>query len=145
MKEVVLLVPCRIEAHLTLPVGGTMKFVNFSHGGTRHLGLVRDEQVISLGDHDLGQLLKAGVDLNAFAEANAETGAVFALDAITYLPPLSNPPKVICVGLNYLDHTKESPYEQPSYPTFFNRFNTSLIGHGQAIIRPFVSDSLDYE
>jgi 2-keto-4-pentenoate hydratase/2-oxohepta-3-ene-1,7-dioic acid hydratase in catechol pathway len=122
-----------------------MKFVNFSHNGTTQLGIVRGHQVFSLGQHDLGELLAAGVDLTAFAQEHGDEAPGIALDSISYLPPLSNPPKVICIGLNYADHTKESPYDQPSYPTVFNRFNTSLTGHGQAILRPLVSDSLDFE
>ncbi|MES0099870.1 fumarylacetoacetate hydrolase family protein [Mesorhizobium sp. M0019] len=65
--------------------------------------------------------------------------------SIAYMPPITNPAKIICVGLNYADHTKESPYEQPDYPTLFPRFATSLIGHGQPLVRPLVSDSLDFE
>jgi 2-keto-4-pentenoate hydratase/2-oxohepta-3-ene-1,7-dioic acid hydratase in catechol pathway len=49
------------------------------------------------------------------------------------------------VGLNYRDHSAESGFEQPAYPTLFGRFNSSLIGHGAAIVRPAVSDQLDYE
>ncbi|MFW2154126.1 fumarylacetoacetate hydrolase family protein, partial [Acinetobacter gyllenbergii] len=47
--------------------------------------------------------------------------------------------------LNYADHTKESPYEQPDYPTLFSRFNSSLIANGQPIKRPLCSEQLDYE
>jgi 2-keto-4-pentenoate hydratase/2-oxohepta-3-ene-1,7-dioic acid hydratase in catechol pathway len=65
--------------------------------------------------------------------------------AITYLPPLSRPPKIVCIGLNYADHTKESPYEQPTYPTVFPRFNSTLIGHLSPIERPLCSVQLDYE
>ncbi|WP_374632398.1 fumarylacetoacetate hydrolase family protein [Ferrovibrio sp.] len=64
---------------------------------------------------------------------------------ITLLPPLAQPPKIVCIGLNYADHTKESPYEQPNYPTIFTRFASSLIGHGAAIIRPKCSEQLDFE
>src|SRR5260370_11038108 len=66
-------------------------------------------------------------------------------DAIEHLPPLPVPPKIICVGLNYADHTKESPYEQPAYPTLFPRFASSLIGHGAPLVRPRVSEQFDYE
>ncbi len=65
--------------------------------------------------------------------------------AIEFLPPLLRPPKIICVGLNYADHTAESPYAQPTYPTLFPRFASSLVGHGQPIIRPRCSEQLDYE
>ena len=61
------------------------------------------------------------------------------------LTPIANPEKVICVGLNYHDHTKESGYQQPDYPTIFPRFASSLIPHGAPIIRPLASDSLDFE
>jgi acylpyruvate hydrolase len=122
-----------------------MKLVNFSHNGKQQLGIVRGQEVCSLGEHDLGKLLSAGVDLEAFARAHDHGGLSFALDSITFLPPLTAPPKIICIGLNYADHTKESPYEQPDYPSVFNRFNTSLIGHGQAMVRPLASDSLDFE
>ncbi|MNS42155.1 Ureidoglycolate lyase [compost metagenome] len=47
--------------------------------------------------------------------------------------------------MNYAEHTKESPYEQPSYPSFFPRFSSTLVGHGEPIIRPRVSEELDFE
>jgi 2-keto-4-pentenoate hydratase/2-oxohepta-3-ene-1,7-dioic acid hydratase in catechol pathway len=64
---------------------------------------------------------------------------------VTWLPPLTRPGKVVCVGLNYADHAKESNFEPQTYPTLFPRFNSSLIGHLAPMIRPLVSDSLDYE
>lgn len=63
----------------------------------------------------------------------------------TYLPPLAEPRKIICVGLNYRDHTAESGFEQPSYPTLFSRFNTSVIAHEAPLLRPGHTDSLDFE
>jgi acylpyruvate hydrolase len=66
-------------------------------------------------------------------------------DEVTFLPPLSSPNKIICVGLNYADHTAESNVQQPDYPTLFGRFSSSLIGHGAPMVRPNVSGSLDYE
>lgn len=73
-------------------------------------------------------------------------GQVVDLDAVSVLPPIPAPPKIICVGLNYADHTAESGFaKQPDYPTLFGRFTSSLIGHNEPIIRPRVSDQLDYE
>ena len=66
-------------------------------------------------------------------------------DQIIVMPPIPWPPKIICIGLNYADHTAESPYEQPSTPTLFARYASSLVGHSQAIIRPRATDTLDYE
>jgi 2-keto-4-pentenoate hydratase/2-oxohepta-3-ene-1,7-dioic acid hydratase in catechol pathway len=64
---------------------------------------------------------------------------------IEMLPPISNARKIICVGLNYADHTEESGYKQPDHPTLFARFNSSLIAAGVPIVRPFISEALDFE
>jgi acylpyruvate hydrolase len=70
---------------------------------------------------------------------------VVDLDQVKLLPPLPTPGKIICVGLNYVDHSIESGFTLPDYPTIFTRFASSLIGSGAAIIRPRVSTQLDYE
>jgi len=67
------------------------------------------------------------------------------ISAVELLPPLPLPPKILCVGLNYADHSAESGFEVPGYPTIFGRFASSLIGHGAPIIRPRLSNQLDYE
>ncbi|WP_158815552.1 fumarylacetoacetate hydrolase family protein [Methylocapsa sp. S129] len=64
---------------------------------------------------------------------------------IAFLPPIGKPNKIICVGLNYADHARESSFAAPTYPTLFCRFTTSLIGHGAPMIRPIASDQLDFE
>jgi acylpyruvate hydrolase len=70
---------------------------------------------------------------------------VVDLTKVHHLPPFRTPEKVICIGLNYRDHSAESGFKQPDYPTIFTRFNSSLIGHGAPIVRPTVSTHLDYE
>ncbi|WP_200873902.1 fumarylacetoacetate hydrolase family protein [Dyella japonica] len=71
----------------------------------------------------------------------------FALDAdrVTCLPPAAHPGKIICLGLNYRDHAREIELPSPSYPTLFARFASSLVGHGQPLVRPRVSSKFDYE
>lgn len=61
------------------------------------------------------------------------------------LPPLRHPGKIVCVGLNYHDHTAEVALEQPDYPLIFARFPSGLIGHGSDILRSPISEQLDYE
>jgi acylpyruvate hydrolase len=94
---------------------------------------------------ELIDLLRQGRQSQAGAAGVLGVGKPLDRERIRFLPPLSNPQKIVCVGLNYADHTKESPYEQPKYPTLFSRFNSTLIGHGAPIIRPRVSEQLDYE
>jgi len=120
-----------------------MRFVRFLHNGYPHLGVKTPDGVRLIGPHALEDLLRMGVDLSTYAK-NPD-GPVVEIAEDAFLPPLTRPGKIMCVGLNYLDHTKESNFEQPSYPTLFPRFSNSLIGHNQPVIRPVGTDSLDYE
>jgi 2-keto-4-pentenoate hydratase/2-oxohepta-3-ene-1,7-dioic acid hydratase in catechol pathway len=61
------------------------------------------------------------------------------------LPPITSPGKIICVGLNYSDHAAEAGLKPPDYPILFLRVPGSVVGHGQAIIRPKASKHFDYE
>ena len=93
----------------------------------------------------LDTLIAAGpAALDAAGAALLEAPLV-DLDAVELLPPLANPGKIICVGLNYADHSAESGFAVPTYPTIFARFTSSIIGHGAPILRPVLSDQLDYE
>lgn len=64
---------------------------------------------------------------------------------VEFLPPIDRAGKIICVGLNYRDHTQETGYEQPDYPTFFARLNSSLVGCGAPLVRPKTSHHFDFE
>ena len=121
-----------------------MRFLHFTHAGKKLLGVREPEGIRVLGETSIEQLLADGVDLASYA-ASASGGPVLADTDIGWLPLLERPPKIICVGLNYAQHTAESKFEQPDYPTLFTRVNTSLVAHQSPIVRPKVSDSLDYE
>lgn len=123
-----------------------MRFVSFEQNGEKLLGVREDDTVRVLGNETLESLLARGIDLNDYAKHNATTHTIALVD-VKLLPPLSRPPKIICVGLNYADHTSESKYEQPAYPTLFFRVNTSLIAHEEFMVRPAVTDcaGLDFE
>lgn len=93
----------------------------------------------------LDVLISKGSDaLNAAAVTLAK-GPVVDLDQVTLQPPLPAPGKIICVGLNYVDHSIESGFTPPDYPTVFTRFASSLVAAGRPVVRPFVSTQLDYE
>ena len=61
------------------------------------------------------------------------------------LPPVPPPQKLICIGLNYLDHAIETGATPPDEPIVFSKFNTALIGDGEAIVLPRLSTQVDYE
>jgi acylpyruvate hydrolase len=128
-----------------------MRLVAFSEAGVRGLAIEIDGQIHGLLETDqsfpgdVDHLLRQGNSALTEAGVALANGQPRELDRITYLPPLARPAKIICIGLNYSEHTEESPYEQPSYPTVFARFASGFVGHRGHLIRPKVSDQLDYE
>jgi len=69
----------------------------------------------------------------------------FELSDITYLPPIPDPAKIICIGLNYLTHIREGGRDVPKQPTIFTRWANTQVGHDQPMIRPKQSITLDFE
>jgi acylpyruvate hydrolase len=133
-----------------------MKIVAFEGQGGPRLGVVEGSEVVDLTAADSN----APTDLGAFlAKNNGETkpladiakrapaSARKPLAGLTYALPVGRPGKVLCLGLNYLDHVKEGPNRDniPKFPTIFMRSRTSLVPHGQPILRPQVTETLDYE
>lgn len=102
-----------------------------------------------LGDgapYDLDAVVRSGVGGLGQVHRNClELGIAVAEDEVSYLPPLSRPSKIICVGLNYREHAEETGLATPEYPTIFSRFTSGLVGHNSALIKPQVSDDFDYE
>jgi len=92
---------------------------------------------------DLDAQIAAGT--LAQAGAMAATGEAVDIAALTFLPPVVRPSKIVCLGLNYRDHAEESGLGIPEFPVLFARFPSSLIGHGAPIILPKVSSQLDWE
>ena len=121
-----------------------MRYVSFEKDGKTLLGVRESGAIRTLGEYTLEALLAQGVDLSTWA-VEQEGGQIEAEEGLKFLPPLQRPPKILCVGLNFKDHSKESNFEQPDYPTMFLRLHTSLVAHDDPITRPCISDSLDYE
>jgi acylpyruvate hydrolase len=128
-----------------------MRFASYSLNGAQGLAMQAGDAWHGLTEGQakfpgsLESLIKKGGDALRKAGDVLATAPAIILDAVTLLPPLANPEKIICVGLNYRDHSTESGFEQPDFPTLFGRFNSSLIGHGAPILRPALSEQLDYE
>ncbi len=133
-----------------------MKIVGFEAGGGLRLGVVEGDQVIDLNEvdktlpGDLGEVLRRrNGDLSPLKETAKRAGAAARrpLKGLKFGLPVARPGKVVCLGLNYLEHVKEGSQRDniPKFPTIFFRVNTSLVPHGQPIIRPKASETLDYE
>jgi 2-keto-4-pentenoate hydratase/2-oxohepta-3-ene-1,7-dioic acid hydratase in catechol pathway len=67
------------------------------------------------------------------------------LDEIEYLPPITDPAKIVCIGLNYKTHIEETGRPAPEYPILFPRYSDSHVGNGQPMVRPKVSEKFDFE
>lgn len=93
----------------------------------------------------LDSLIKAGADLTAIGTALLAAAPEVDLAHAVIEPPLSRPGKILCVGLNYAAHARETGREPPTYPTIFVRFPTTLVGDGAPLVCPRVSEQLDYE
>jgi 2-keto-4-pentenoate hydratase/2-oxohepta-3-ene-1,7-dioic acid hydratase in catechol pathway len=133
-----------------------MKIVAFEGQGGPRIGIVEGDQVVDLQaaeprvPHDLGEwLVKTNGDTLELGEIakRAPASARKPLASITYALPVGRPGKIICLGLNYLEHVKEGSQRDniPKFPTIFMRGLTSLVPHGAPIIRPQASETLDYE
>ncbi len=119
------------------------------------LGVLRGESVVDVAavspdlPRDLLGTLRHGADGLAALKAAADSApasAEHALASLTLAPPIGNPGKIICLGLNYAEHAAEGGHTKPpDYPSLFMRCTTSLVAHGAPIVRPLCSDKLDYE
>src|ERR1051325_5412135 len=92
-------------------------------------------------------LLESGPDvLRALAMLTQRPDAVrIAADKARFHAPVVDPRKIVCVGLNYKDHAAESGSPVPKEPVLFNKFATALIGYGESIVLPSVSQEVDFE
>jgi 2-keto-4-pentenoate hydratase/2-oxohepta-3-ene-1,7-dioic acid hydratase in catechol pathway len=133
-----------------------MKIVGFETDAGLRLGVIEEDQVIDLQavdakiPTDLGALLaNTNGDLTAVRDLAARAPAAVRrpLQRLRFALPVAKPGKVVCLGLNYMDHVKEGPQRDnvPQYPSIFFRSLTSLVAHEGAIIRTRVTETLDYE
>lgn len=125
-----------------------MKLVTFKADGAVRIGALEAEGIIDLSRRMGFASIKALIAADAIAAARAVASSAtadFALDDVTLLPPIPDPGKILCVGLNYHDHVVETGRELTEYPTLFTRFATTLVGHESAMVRPRVSEKFDYE
>jgi 2-keto-4-pentenoate hydratase/2-oxohepta-3-ene-1,7-dioic acid hydratase in catechol pathway len=127
-----------------------MRLVSYQAGRAAHYGVLRGDGIADLtgfgGHATLGSLMRAGV-LPALLAAAASARVTHGLDGVALLPPVPDPQKCFCVGVNYAERNEEyrDNSAAPAYPSLFLRVPGSFVGHGQAIERPRVSAQFDYE
>lgn len=117
-----------------------MKIAQFYKEKQIQLGLIKDGQLIPLDfDGDMVDFIQSEQSYNLKDKE-------IPLDKIEFAPPISRPSKIIGIGLNYLDHIRESKGEPPDIPLIFAKFPNSLTGHSQAITwNPDLTKKVDFE
>ncbi len=126
-----------------------MKFITYSHQGKVSYGVIKEQSIVDLGQRiggDLKQLIGNNQLQRAMALADSQHGDA-PLSEVSYLPTITNPEKIICIGVNYANRNAEyrDNSDDPEYPSVFMRTPDSLTGHNQPLIRPPESLQLDYE
>ncbi len=131
-----------------------MRLCVFDKSGQPTLAARRGDGLIDLSiaapglPGDIAGLLHTGPEaMQRLAAAIDEAPADSGVDAagVRYHVPIASPGKILCLGLNYADHAREGGHQRPEYPSFFMRSATSLVAHGEPLLRPRVSEQLDYE
>lgn len=131
-----------------------MKILSFERNNEIRMGVVDNDQVVDIQTAnskipaDLRTVLEQNNgSLQSLSEAvaSAPSSARLSLAEINYALPIGNPGKIVCLGLNYLEHAKEGGHQKPTVPSVFMRCTTSLVPHKKPILRPLVSETLDYE
>jgi len=130
-----------------------MRLVGFQGKDGSRLGLVQSEgKVVDLSavDPSAPTDLHTAIreerlgEIEAIA-AKATDAELLNYDDLTFTIPVKGAGKIICLGLNYMDHVSEGPFKRQGYPTIFMRFDTSLAAHNEPIVRPNNSETFDYE
>ena len=127
-----------------------MKLLSFSRNGNASYGAFLDDGIVDLGarnSHRWPSLSAALSDgrVEALQDQATALGPDLGCEEIRFLPPILDPGRILCVGLNYKSHIEETGRKMPEHPTLFVRFPDSHVGHGEAMVRPSVSREFDFE
>lgn len=121
-----------------------MKLLSFRRpDGTASWGIASGDGVVDMGAY--APSLRHALWATASLREEAQRAPDFRLEDITFLPPIPDPDKILCVGLNYVTHIREGGREPPAKPIIFTRFASAQVGHGQPMIRPKASETFDFE
>jgi acylpyruvate hydrolase len=128
-----------------------MKLVSLLAADGPAVGLLTDAGVIDLSQaapqlpRSMKELLERyGTDLTEAVKTKRDVAPIPLAEA-NLLPVIPDPGKIICIGRNYAAHAAEGGAKPLEYPDIFLRVATSLVAHNRPIVRPKVSDKLDYE
>ena len=126
-----------------------MNFISFLNNNEERFGILFNNKVTDLtGQINNIKSLKELIQFNCLEEGRSyakNNPGDIDINSIKLLPVIPNPSKIICVGLNYHEHVKETEKTIADNPVTFQRFNDSQVAHMENMIIPKASDNLDFE
>jgi 2-keto-4-pentenoate hydratase/2-oxohepta-3-ene-1,7-dioic acid hydratase in catechol pathway len=126
-----------------------VRLVTYDVGGIPRAGVLKGDVVrdvwglddpVPPGERTVGALVRAGL-----APEIEPAGPELALEDVLLLPPVLEPQKILCIGLNYRSHAEEAGLEPPETPTFFAKFRNALAAPGAEVRLPAYSEKVDFE
>ena len=128
-----------------------MRFVSFQAGGSDRFWVATESGIVDLSVRNTGfsglrQALAAEA-LPVLAKAAAGAANDYGFDDVTFLLPIPEPSKIVCVGVNYANRSEEyaEKIKESAYPNLFLRATQSFVGHNVPLVVPTISEQLDYE
>lgn len=133
-----------------------MKLLNYKEGNQICLAIKSEYGIIPVKNLGINgtlatpptieQVIASGESgLRALEQLVKEAPFTLREENITYAPCVTNPEKILCVGVNYTEHGNECNFELPSHPILFSKFNNALAAHNQVIHLPKTAEKFDYE
>ncbi len=126
-----------------------MRWISFQNGDSESFGFLTPDNLIhdvgSIAEQEtLGAAMRDGA-LSGLVARASESQPAHALSDVTLLPPITDPDKILCIGLNYRAHQQETGRGGEDHPTIFVRFAAAQVGHRGYMERPIESNTLDFE
>lgn len=120
-----------------------MKLCNFTVNGSIHVGVFQNEGIVDLTAAgiaaNMNELIKTGS-----LSFDTQNLPVISVDSIRFAS-VTEPSKIVCVGMNYKKHAEETGGTPPAEPVIFSKFNDALSAHGSVIALPPWQRCFDYE
>jgi acylpyruvate hydrolase len=120
-----------------------VRLATYELDGAAACGVLRGDRLVALPGETVKGILERGPAHWPEVAARA-SGEGVALDDVRLLPPIPDPDKILCIGLNYRDHAQETRMPAPPVPIVFAKFRNSLVGATDPIVLPQATDALDY-
>jgi 2-keto-4-pentenoate hydratase/2-oxohepta-3-ene-1,7-dioic acid hydratase in catechol pathway len=124
-----------------------MRLISFAGDGGEQVGIVDGDEVLVVTDAAWtgGRTLRAVIERGELEAARTHASLRIPLAGVSLLPPVTDPPRIWCVGVNYHEHRIETGRDPTEQPTIFTRTPQSQVGQGVAMAVPAVSERMDYE